>query len=172
MSILLLKDCHLAPINQSINQKKKFNPKSEGYHVLNLTIPCWLFDNLNFFCHQRHNIRYSTTSQYPSIFQRTKPKYFTTKSSNVRHLLVETLTSPRRKYDFSLSNVRQFFCKILGLCHRIKGMVVEFFMLSRRFSDGISCWSYRNLVGRRHRSSENRRDVVNFVMSSHQWSNH
>ena len=110
------------------------------------------------------------TSQYPSIFQRTKPKSFTTKSSNVRRLLVETPTSPRRKYDFSLSNVKQFFCKILGLCHQIRGMVCRILLLSHHFFDGITCQSYGNLVGQGHRSSENISDEVEFVMSSRQWS--
>ena len=111
------------------------------------------------------------TSQYPSIFQRTKLKYFTTKSSNVRILCVETSTSPRRKYDFSLSNVKQLFYKISGLCHQIRGMVCRILLLCRLFFDGITCWSYGNLIGRGHRLSKNIRDEVKFVTSSCWWFN-
>ena len=54
---------------------------------------------------------------------------------------------------------------------KLEEWFVEFSMLSRRFSDGIACQSYGNLVGRGKRSLENKWDVVEFVMSCRRWSN-
>ena len=117
------------------------------------------------------------TSQCPLILQRTKPKYFTAKLSNVQHLLIKTSTSPHRKSDLSSSRIWILLVRLLdsssikvqNYAVKLEEWFVNFFTLACRLSDGLACCSYGGLVGWGHKVSKNRRDGVEFAMSSHRW---
>ena len=90
-------------------------------------------------------------------------------SSKLRLLLVKNLTYPGEEYEFCLSNARQFFCKTQYYVVKLEERFVNFFTLACRLSDGLAWCSYGGLVGWGHKVSKNRRDGVEFAMSSHRW---